>query len=172
MTMIVLRLLLRLLSLLGLKSRWHRHFSPRPPSKVFFQGGGVSLDSWTPGPKPLCHRHPTGPHPSGLLWTPWTPATREPTKSDFALGRRELAEFPVAARRRREQRLGVVVLGRAEHLLGRAVFDDAALAHHRDVVADLRGDAQVVGDEKHGEIEPDADLVEQLEHLLLHRDVE
>src|SRR5262245_14584022 len=62
------------------------------------------------------------------------------------LGGGELAEFPVAARRGGEQRLGVVVLGRAEHLLGGAVLDDAALAHDRDVVADLRGDAQVVGD--------------------------
>src|SRR6476620_668531 len=74
-----------LLSLLGLKSRWHRHFSPRPLDKVFFQGC-VSVDSWTPGPKPLCHRHPTGPHPSGLLWTPWTPDKGDSTKSDFALG--------------------------------------------------------------------------------------
>src|SRR6188474_3441109 len=40
------------------------------------------------------------------------------------LCRGELAEFPVAAGRRREQRLGVLVLGRAEDLLGRAVFDD------------------------------------------------
>src|SRR5262245_58540770 len=36
-------------------------------------------DSWTPGPKPLCHRRPTGPHPSGLLSTP------DSTKSNFAL---------------------------------------------------------------------------------------
>src|SRR6185437_16359544 len=43
-------------------------------------------DSWTPGPKPLCHRHPTGPHPSGLLWTPWTPDKGDSTNSDFALG--------------------------------------------------------------------------------------
>src|SRR5690242_3206574 len=57
----------------------------RAPMKVFFQGRGVSVDSWTPGPKPLCHRHPTGPHPSGLLWTPWTPKG-DSTKSNFALG--------------------------------------------------------------------------------------
>src|SRR4051794_17968384 len=85
MTMIVLRLLSRLLSLLGPKSRWHRHFSPRPLDRCFFRGGGVSLDSWTPGPKPLCHRHPTGPHPSGLLWTPVDSRHGDPTKSDFAL---------------------------------------------------------------------------------------
>src|SRR5579883_2916595 len=35
-----------------------------------FSVGTESVDSWTPGPKPLCHRHPTGPHPSGLQWTP------------------------------------------------------------------------------------------------------
>src|SRR6185437_12233289 len=85
MTMIVLRLL----SLLGLKSQWHRHFSPRRlNNKVFFRGG-ISVDSWTLGPKPLCHRHPTGPHPSGLLWTPWTPAKGDSTKSNFALKRRQ-----------------------------------------------------------------------------------
>src|SRR5262249_44865189 len=43
-------------------------FQPPPLGKVCFQGGGVSVDSWTPGPKPLCHGHPTGPHPSGLWW--------------------------------------------------------------------------------------------------------
>src|SRR5437868_9801470 len=79
----MMMIVLRLLSLLGLKSRL------RPPNKVFFgRGGGVSLDSWTPGPKPLCHRHPTGPHPSGLAWTPVDSRQGDPTRSDFALGRR------------------------------------------------------------------------------------
>src|SRR4051812_13868939 len=40
---------------------------------VFFEGGGVSVDSWTPGRKCRWHRPRTGPHQSGLLWTPWTP---------------------------------------------------------------------------------------------------
>src|SRR5215469_5092361 len=80
MMMIVLRPLL----LVGLKSRWHRHFRLRPLNSAFFSGGGVSVDSWTPGPKPLCHRHPTGPHPSGLGWTP---AKGDSTKSGFALVR-------------------------------------------------------------------------------------
>src|SRR5579871_1511200 len=82
MMMIVLRLLSLLLPLLGLKSRWHRHFGPRPLNEVFFQGG-KSLNSWTPGPKPLWHRHPTGPHPR-RLW--WTPAKGSSTKSNVALG--------------------------------------------------------------------------------------
>src|SRR5215469_11746803 len=55
----------RLLSLVGLKSRWQRHFSPRPPSKVFFQGGGVAgfVDSW---PKTLV------PSASSLSTPEWT----------------------------------------------------------------------------------------------------
>src|ERR1700742_950376 len=57
-----------------------------PEQGCFFREP-TSVDSWTPGPKPLCHRHPTGPHPSGLLWTP---AERESTKTDVALAR-ELA---------------------------------------------------------------------------------
>src|SRR4051812_28553589 len=41
--MMITMIVLRLLSLLGLKSRWRRHFSP-PSNKVFFgEGGGVSL---------------------------------------------------------------------------------------------------------------------------------
>src|SRR5579871_4543630 len=83
MMMIVLRLLSLLLPLLGLKSRWHRHFGRRPLNEVFFQGEKPG-DSWTPGPKPLCHRHPTGPQPNGLLRTP---AKGSSTKSNFALAR-------------------------------------------------------------------------------------
>ena len=48
MMMFVRRLLSRLPLLLGLKSRWHRHFSSQPLNKVFFQGAGVGgfVDSW------------------------------------------------------------------------------------------------------------------------------
>src|SRR5579871_6903134 len=81
MMMIVLRLLSLLLPLLGLKSRWHRHFGRRPLNEVFFQGEKPG-DSWTPDPKPLWHRHPTGPHPSGLWWTPDKGCS---TKSNFGL---------------------------------------------------------------------------------------
>src|SRR6185312_10445264 len=55
--------------------------APDPRIGCFFGGPG-SVDSWTHGPKPLCHRHPTGPHPSGLLWTP---AKGDSTKSNVAL---------------------------------------------------------------------------------------
>src|SRR5690242_18415726 len=43
-----------------------------PEQRRWFFRGLLSLDSWTLGPKPLCHRRRTGPHASGLGWTPWT----------------------------------------------------------------------------------------------------
>src|SRR6476620_11585149 len=79
----MMMIMLRLRSLLALKFRCHRPFRPRPPKGVF-SGGGISVDSWTLGLKLLCHRHPTGPHPSGLMWTP---AKGDSTKSNFALAR-------------------------------------------------------------------------------------
>jgi hypothetical protein len=61
---------------------------------------------------------------------------------------------------------------RGVDLGGRPFLDHFALAHDHDPVADLRGHPQVVGDEQHGEVEALAHVVEQFEHLLLHRDVE
>src|SRR4051794_13188801 len=84
----MMMIVLRLLSLLGLKSRWH--FQLLAPEQGCFSCDRMSVDSWTPGPKPLSHRHPTGPHPSGLLWTP---AKSDLTKSNFAPGERLLGRF-------------------------------------------------------------------------------
>ena len=54
----------------------------------------------------------------------------------------------------------------------RATLDDFAAAHHRNAVAHLRRNAQVVGDEKHREIEPAPDIGEQSQHLRLDGHVE
>ena len=59
-----------------------------------------------------------------------------------------------------------------QDLRRRALFDDAAMLHHSDVVADLRRDAQIVGDEQQRDAEPGLDFVEQFQHLRLHRDIE
>ena len=58
---------LRLLSLLGLKSRWHRHFSPRPFNKVFFQGAGIGelVNSWPETLVPSASNRST---PEWILW--------------------------------------------------------------------------------------------------------
>jgi len=52
------------------------------------------------------------------------------------------------------------------------LLDDDAAPHHRDAVADLGCDPQIVGDEEHREVELAAYLVEQLEHLVLYRDIQ
>src|SRR5579871_4914070 len=111
---------LRLLSLLGLKSRWPRHFSPRPLNEVFFQGEKPG-DSWTLCPKPLRHRHPTGPHPRGL-W--WTPAKGDSTKSSFALDGRSAADLLA--------HLALQELAVLEVAVERAVVDDHVPALDRD----------------------------------------
>ena len=67
---------------------------------------------------------------------------------------------------------GVGLLRIGQDLRRRSLFDDAAVLHHGDVVADLRGDAQIMGDEQQRDAEPGLDLVEQFQHLRLHRDVE
>src|SRR5690349_4294958 len=106
----------------------------RAPMKVFLQGAGWQ-DSWTPGPKPLCHRHPTGPHPSGLLRTPWTPAKGDSTESDFALAQAFEVGAPAAESRDVVRRRGGIAFA-DEALHGRAVFQlDRAEAERR---GDLR----------------------------------
>src|SRR3954469_16002137 len=138
MMMIVLRLLSRLLPLLGLKSLSHRHFSPRP-LKVFFEGGGRgvagfedsggktlvpsasnrSTPEWTlvdSGPETLVPSASNRSTRVDSLWTPWAPATGEPTTSDFAL---------VVA-----QRLGRGLVGPA------AGIDHHAVLVARDVACD------------------------------------
>ena len=54
---------------------------------------------------------------------------------------------------RRQQRPGVGVPGPVEQLLGRCQLDDLAEVHHRDPVADVPHDRQVVGDEDVGQAE-------------------
>ena len=59
-----------------------------------------------------------------------------------------------------------------EHLVRRRLLDDPPQVHDRDPVADVAHDREIVGDEQHGEAEPLAQALEQVEHVCLHRDVE
>ena len=59
-----------------------------------------------------------------------------------------------------------------QHLCRRALFHNPAMLHHGDVVADLRRNAKVVGDEQQCDAEPGLDFIEQFEHLRLHRHIE
>ena len=59
-----------------------------------------------------------------------------------------------------------------EHRLGRPGLDDPARVHHRDPIAELGHHAEVVGDEHEREAALAPQLVEERQHLGLHRDVE
>ena len=64
------------------------------------------------------------------------------------------------------------MLGRGEHALHRALLDDLAVFHDAHLVGDLAHDPEVMRDEQHGHAEPGLNLLQQLEDLRLHRDVE
>src|SRR6187551_368132 len=95
----------------------------------------MSVDSWTPGPKPLCHRHPTGPHPSGLLWTPWTPAKGASTKSKSALAAHLRPRMGGAIDRAQAGGVDVgVALGGREAGVAQQLLDGAQVAAGRQQV--------------------------------------
>ena len=57
-------------------------------------------------------------------------------------------------------------------LLDRPAFDDLAVVHHANPVGKLAHDAEIVGDEQHRHAEPRLRVLQQLENLRLHSDVE
>ena len=64
----------------------------------------------------------------------------------------------IGRRHRAEQRARVRMQRRRVELLGRALLDDLAEVHHRDALADVPHDAEIVRDEEEG----DAELVLQI----------
>jgi hypothetical protein len=64
------------------------------------------------------------------------------------------------------------VLGAGEELGGRRPLHDRAQVHHRDLVAQVSHDAEVVGDEDHRQAERHAEVEQELEDLRLDRDVQ
>src|SRR5690606_30394900 len=71
-----------------------------------------------------------------------------------------------------QQRLCVGMLRLAQHALGRAVLDDAAVVHDVDPVGHARHDREVMGDEDERRARARHDVVERGQHALLHRGVE
>ena len=73
---------------------------------------------------------------------------------------------------RRQQRGGVGVARVREELVGGRELDDLAEVHHRDPVAHVAHDRQVVGDEDHRQPEVALQVAQEVEDLRLDRDVE
>ena len=53
-----------------------------------------------------------------------------------------------------------------------AMLNDGAVLHYSDLFANVRGNAKVVSYEKHRQLKRGAQLVKQVEHLLLHGHVQ
>ena len=71
-----------------------------------------------------------------------------------------------------QQGLGVFCLRAVEHIIGRAVFHNAAAAHHGDIIRQIMHHAEVVRDENHGDSHIFHQIGEQVENLALDRDIE
>ncbi len=78
----------------------------------------------------------------------------------------------VGARDRVEQRTRVRMRRRPEQVLRAALLDDAPPIDHRDLVADVVDDGQVVADQQVGDAESVLQVLQQVQHLRLHGDVQ
>src|SRR5688572_21463082 len=71
-----------------------------------------------------------------------------------------------------KQRLRIVVARRRKHVRRAALLADLACSHHRDLVGHRAHERKVVRNEEHRHASAPPQLGEELEDLLLHRDVE
>src|SRR5262245_35619509 len=71
-----------------------------------------------------------------------------------------------------EQRARIGMLGRGEDALDRSLLDDLAFLHHADAVGEPAHNAEVMGDEQHGHAKPLLDILQKLQDLRLHGDIE
>ena len=78
----------------------------------------------------------------------------------------------VRERDRRQERLGVGVLRAPVHLVGRTLLDDPPEVHHRDPVAHVAHEREVVRDEEVREPELLLEVAQQVDDIGLDRDVE
>ena len=123
---------------------------------------------------------------SGTLWPNSPPGTctgkvtcRSSTSSSgFASGGGGAAivgRDPIRAiepRHRIEQHARIVVLRRSEHLVDRPALHRLAVPHHHHAIRHARDHAHVVRDQHQPGLRLALQLVHQVEHLRLHRDVE
>ena len=83
----------------------------------------------------------------------------------LACGRRQ-------ARDRADQHARVRVARPAQHVLGRALLDHAAVLHHDNAMRDLGDDAEIVRDEQDAGVAAFAQFLDEFQNLRLRGDVE
>ena len=101
-------------------------------------------------------------------------ARRRIARAGHVAGQQDALHFVVGvgAGHRREERLGVGVTRRGVELLGRRQLHDAAQIHHGDPVADVLHDREIMRDEQVGKPQVLLQIVQQVEHLRLDRDIQ
>src|SRR5207302_1392904 len=72
----------------------------------------------------------------------------------------------------RQQCLGVRHQRLAIEVVARRQLDDPAQVHHRDTVGDVLDDREIVGDEEIGKAAVALKILQEVDDLRLHRDVE
>ncbi len=83
-----------------------------------------------------------------------------------------VAQARVGQRHGGEERLGVRVHRALVQLVGVGHLDQLADVHHRDPVTDVLDHAEVVGDEEVGQVELALQVLQQVDDLRAHRDIE
>jgi hypothetical protein len=89
-----------------------------------------------------------------------------------APGNRIEFRFGFEVRHRSEQGPSIRVLRLIENLINRAIFDDLAGIHDRDIIGHVGNDTEVVGDENNRKIQLLLQVVDQVKDLGLDRDVQ
>src|SRR3546814_18591818 len=81
--------------------------------------------------------------------------------SDLAPARARSCRFENGA----EELAGALFLRRIEEIVGAALFADPTAVEEADAVGEFLGEAHLVGDHKHGEVELGAKLADHHQHL-------
>ena len=121
--------------------------------------------SWRAAARARDSRRPPG-------YSGWRTGIRGAGRSGSGSYRQGLGDRLEEARRGVEKRPCIGVQRPAQHLLGRAAFDDPAEIHHRDPAAEIARHRQVVGDEEQGQAHLALQAAQQVEQLRLGRYVE
>ena len=71
-----------------------------------------------------------------------------------------------------QQIAGVLHLRMVEHLIGGGMFHKLAVLHHHHLIGDLANDRQIMGDEQVTQSPFGLQVVEQAQHLILHKHIQ
>ena len=98
----------------------------------------------------------------GIRWVWRLPAHDDPFRAAVRIGTRD----------GRKQGLRVRVLGVPQQFVGLSQFHVLTHVHDGDAIGDMAHDAQVVGDEEIGQTKLPLQVLEQIDDLRLHRDIQ